>query len=149
MLSNVLLNYGTYRIVQIILEQNYDKERPLLAKVIRVYAPYWFAVVRCPPLTFRLLDLPGKKHTWKFSVPFQSKKTNEVLFEEITEEEIFEGHTIASALNFNTLGLSVSIAQSGEEQFGPVKNLSPLGDMVLPISILNDDIIFKQRENVC
>ncbi|KAE8055526.1 hypothetical protein FH972_012359 [Carpinus fangiana] len=117
------------RIVQIILEQNFDKERPLLAKVIRVYAPYWFAVVRCPPLTFRLLDLPGKKHTWKFSVPFQSKKTNEVLFEEITEEEIFEGHTIASALNFNTLGLSVSIAQSGEERFGPVKNLSPLGDM--------------------
>lgn len=149
MLSNVLLNYGTYRIVQIILEQNYDKERPLLEKIIRVYAPYWFAVVRCPPLTFRLLDLAGKKHTWKFSFPFQSKKTNEVLFEEITEEEIFEGHTIASALNFNTLGLSVSIAQSGEERFGPVKNLSPLGDMVLPISILYDDIIFKQRENVC
>lgn len=72
----------------------------------------------------------GKGHTRKISIPFQSKKNNKLILEEITEEEIHEGHTIASALNFKSLGLSVSISQSGKEQFGPVKDLSPLGDMV-------------------
>ncbi|XP_050223282.1 uncharacterized protein LOC126673249 [Mercurialis annua] len=118
------------RIVQLLLEQNYDKERPPLAKIIRVYAPYWFAIARCPPLTYRLVDLAGKKYVRKIALPFDSKKSNEVILEEITEEEIFEGHTIASALNFNMLGLSVSIAQSGQDQqFGPTTDLSPLGDM--------------------
>lgn len=111
------------RTVQIILEQNHDKG--LLEKVVRVYAPYWFATARCPPLTYRLLDMSGKKKTRKV---FQSKKNEEIL-QEITEEEIFEGHTIASGLNFKYLGLSVSINQIGKGQFGPVKDLSPLGDM--------------------
>lgn len=145
--SNLLLNHGICRVVQIILEHNCDKEQPLLAKIIRVYAPYWFAVARCPPLTFRLVDLPGRKHTRKIALPFQSKKKNEVLFEEITEEEIFGGVTIASALDFNNVGLSVSIAQSGKEQFGPVKDLSPLGDTVLPVSIFYDIIAFSS--SVC
>ncbi|KAJ0048722.1 hypothetical protein Pint_15724 [Pistacia integerrima] len=117
------------RIVQLILEQNYDKEQPLLEKMIRVYAPFWFEIARCPPLTYRLLDMTGKKHTRKIVLPFQSKKDNEVILEEITEEEIYEGCTIASTLNFKLLGLSVSIAQSGTDHFGPIKDLSPLGDM--------------------
>lgn len=71
-----------------------------------------------------------KGHTEKISFLFQSKKNNELILEEITEEEIYEGHTIASALNFKLFGLSVSISQSGKEHFGPVKDLSPLGDMV-------------------
>lgn len=95
-----------------------------------MYAPYWFEIARCPPLTCRILDITGKRHTRKFSVPFHSKKNNEAIVEEIIEEEMHEGHTIASALNFKLLGLAVSIAQSGNEQFGPVKALSPLGDMV-------------------
>jgi vacuolar protein sorting-associated protein 13A/C len=141
----VLLNYGIFRIVQVIIEQNYDQEQPLLAKIIRIYSPYWFEVARCPPLTIRLLDLSGKKDTRKFALPFQSKKKNEALFEEITEEEIIGGRTLASALNFKMLGLSVSIAQSGQEQFGPVEDLSPLGDLVFPISILYDVIIFQAK----
>ncbi|XP_065619172.1 uncharacterized protein LOC112023786 [Quercus suber] len=116
------------RIVQVILEKNYDQEQPLLAKIVRVYAPYWFEVARCPPLTFRLLDLSGKKDT-RIGLHFLSKKRNEVLLEEITEEEIIEGCTLAPALNFNMLGLAVSISQSGQEHFGPVEDLSPLGDM--------------------
>ncbi|BFG31191.1 hypothetical protein CerSpe_174650 [Prunus speciosa] len=117
------------RIVQIILEQNSNQERPLQAKLVRVYAPYWYSIARCPPLTFRLLDIKGKKHTRKVGGPLESKKNNEAILEEITEEEIYEGHTIASALTFKMLGLAVSIDQSGTEQFGPVKDLSPLGDM--------------------
>ncbi|KAK9266873.1 hypothetical protein L1049_027132 [Liquidambar formosana] len=117
------------RVVQIILEQSHDKERPIPAKIIRVYAPYWFATTRCPPLTYRLLDMPGRKETRKIALPFQSKRNNEVIFEEITEEEIYDGYTIVSALNFKLLGLTVAITQSGEEKFGPVKDLSPLGDM--------------------
>ncbi|EEF45057.1 vacuolar protein sorting-associated protein, putative [Ricinus communis] len=124
--------FSKYRklIVQLILEQNYDNERPLLTKIIRVYAPYWLSVARCPPLSYRLVDLARKKHARRIAPSFESKNSNEVILEEITEEEIFEGYTIASALNFNMLGLSVSIAQSGVDQhFGPVTDLSPLGDM--------------------
>ncbi|PON47154.1 Vacuolar protein sorting-associated protein, partial [Parasponia andersonii] len=117
------------RIVQIILEQNFDKEHLLHAKIVRVYAPYWFEIARCPSLTCRLIDITGKSHTRKFSVPFHSKKNNEVIVGEIVEEEMHEGHTIASALKFKLLGLAVSISQSGKDHFGPVKDLSPLGDM--------------------
>ncbi|XP_052211647.1 uncharacterized protein LOC127814276 isoform X2 [Diospyros lotus] len=119
----------TGRVVQIILEENQSKDNPLLAKIIRVYSPYWFVIARCPPLTFRLLDVTGRKHTKKINFPFPLGKKNEVILEEITEEEIYEGHTIASALNFKSMGLSVSVTQSGKELFGPVKDLSPLGDM--------------------
>lgn len=127
----MLANDGMCRIVQLILEQNYDKEHPLLAKTIKVYAPYWFSIARCPPLTLKLVDLVGKKHSQKIALPFQSKKINEEIIGEITEEEIYEGYTVASSLIFNLLGLSVSITQSGQEQhFGPVKDLSALGDMV-------------------
>ncbi|WCJ20748.1 hypothetical protein M5689_002962 [Euphorbia peplus] len=118
------------RIVQLILEQNYEKEQLLLAKTIRVYAPYWFSIARCPPLIYRLVDLTGRKNVRKIALPFESKRSSEVILGEITEEEIHEGYTIASALNFNFLGLSVSIAQNGEGQhFEPVSDLSSLGDM--------------------
>lgn len=123
-------NYDDFcRIAQIILEQTFDKERPLQAKTFRVYAPYWFTIARCPPLTCRLLDITGKGQKRKFNV-FHSKKNTEVILGDITEEELYEGHTIASALNFRSMGLAVSIAQSGKDQFGPVKDLSSLGDMV-------------------
>lgn len=123
------------RVIQIILEQNYDKERPLLAKTIRVYAPYWLGAARCPPLTFRILDMSGKGRMPKVASQSQSNKKNGLILEEITEEEIYDGYTIASALNFNMLALSVAIAQSGNEHFGPVQDLSPLGDMVMSIFI--------------
>lgn len=132
--SDMPQNPGLCRIVQLILEQNYDMEHQLLAKAIRVYAPYWFEIARCPPLIFRLLDI-GKKHTRKIAFPYQSKENSRVICEEIKEEEIYEGHTIASALNFNLLGLSVSISQAGNNRFGPIKDLSPLGDMVHVTSI--------------
>ncbi|KAK7307747.1 hypothetical protein VNO77_41077 [Canavalia gladiata] len=117
------------RVIQIILEQNYDKEHTLLAKTIRVYAPYWLEVARCPPLTFRILDMSGKRHVPKIAAQFQTNKKNGLILEEITEEEIYDGYTMASALNFNMLALSVAIAESGNEHFGPVKDLAPLGDM--------------------
>ncbi|CAK8539544.1 unnamed protein product [Lathyrus sativus] len=108
------------RVIQIILEQNYDKECALLAKTIRVYAPYWLGVARCPPLTFRILETSAKK---------RMPKKNGSVFEEITDEEIYDDHTLVSALNFNMLALSVAIAQLGTEQFGPVKSLASLGDL--------------------
>lgn len=125
----ILLNYAS-RIAQVILEQNYDEQQKVLSKMIRVYAPFWFSIARCPSLTLRLLDLSGKKQTRKVGLPFRSKKNDEVVLEEITEEEIYEGHTIASTLNFKLLGMSVSISQFGNQQHGPAKDLSALGDMV-------------------
>lgn len=117
------------RIVQIIIEQNNTSEVPLQAKIIKVYSPYWLGVARCPALSFRLVDVDARKLK-KNPLSFHTKRIKEVILEEITDEEIHEGYTIASALNFNSLGLSASIGQSGEEHFGPVKDLSPLGDMV-------------------
>ncbi|XP_060207492.1 uncharacterized protein LOC132635217 [Lycium barbarum] len=116
------------RIVQVIAEHTHTHERPLQAKITKVYAPFWLSVARCPPITFRLIDLSGRK-TKKIALPLLSKRNNDPVLEEISEEEIDEGNTIASALNFKLLGLSASINLSSEENFGPVKDLSPLGDM--------------------
>jgi vacuolar protein sorting-associated protein 13A/C len=120
-----------HRVIQIILEQNYDKERTLLAKTIRVYAPYWLGVARCPPLTFRILETSPKRRMPKIAAQFQTNKKNGSILEEITDEEIYDGHTIVSALNFNMLALSVAVSQLGNEHFGPVKDLASLGDMVM------------------
>ncbi|XP_047340404.1 uncharacterized protein LOC124943990 [Impatiens glandulifera] len=117
------------RVVQIILEQNDNKERPPLAKIIRVYSPYWITVAQCPPLTFRLLELSITREAHKTAFPFKSRKKNEVLVEEITDEEMCDGCSIASALDFTSLGLSMSIKQSSGDSFGPIKDLSPLADM--------------------
>ncbi|KAK7309084.1 hypothetical protein RJT34_05549 [Clitoria ternatea] len=117
------------RVIQIILEQNYDKQKALLAKTIKVYAPYWLEVARCPPLTFRILNMSGKRHMPKISSQFKTNKKSGLVLEEITEEEIYNSYTIASALNFNMLALSVAVAQSGNEHFGSAEVLAPLGDM--------------------
>lgn len=115
------------RIVQLILEQNSDKERPLAAKVVRVYAPYWFSIAKCPPLTFRIIDVDGKKYkNTPYLLHYGKKK--EVTYQEISHEEFSGGYTIVSALNFNSMGISASL--SGEDKFGPVNGLSSLGDMV-------------------
>ncbi|KAK8614167.1 hypothetical protein V6N13_122539 [Hibiscus sabdariffa] len=117
------------RIVQLIIEHNSDKEQTILSKIIRVYAPYWFSVSRCPPLTYRLVDMGGKKRTRKIELPFRDKKENTGIIEEITDEEMYSGHTIASSLNFNLFGLCVAITESSNEHFGPAKDLSPLANM--------------------
>ncbi|CAH9120085.1 unnamed protein product [Cuscuta europaea] len=116
------------RIVQIILEHSLADERPFQAKVIKVYSPYWIAIRGCQPLTLRFIDLEVKKSR-KVSLPFQSKSNSEVTLEEITDEEIHDGYTIASALNFKKLGIAASISRSGEEHFGRVSSLSPLSEM--------------------
>ncbi|KAL3619418.1 hypothetical protein CASFOL_036988 [Castilleja foliolosa] len=116
------------RIVQIILEHNHTNESSLQPRIIKVYSPYWFGIARCPPLAFKLVDISAGRSK-KNPLSFQTKRVKEVVLEEITEEEMREGYTIASALNFKSLGLAASIGQSGGEQFGPVKDLSPLGDM--------------------
>ncbi|KAL8266737.1 hypothetical protein R6Q59_004081 [Mikania micrantha] len=117
------------RVVHVILEQNFDIERPLAPKILRIYSPYWLAVARCPPLAFRLVDISSKKSRPKVSIPFKSKKVNELIIEEITEEEFHDGYTIASALNFKLLGMSASISDNGNDHFGDVKDLSALGEM--------------------
>lgn len=123
------------RIVPIILEQNHNNENPVLEKIIRVYSSNWFSIERCPPLTLRIHDI-SRKSTRRLSVPFQSKNNNEAMLQEITEEEINGGYTIVSTLNFKLLGLSAAISQPGLEQFGPVTDLAPLGDMVLYIAFM-------------
>ncbi|KAK9094958.1 hypothetical protein Scep_026427 [Stephania cephalantha] len=116
------------RTVQVILEQNQDKAQRLLARVVRVYVPYWIASARCPPLTCRLVEFASRR---KASLPlsFPSRQRSEVLVEEITEAELLEGCTIDSILNFKLMGMSISIDKSSKKFYGPIQDLSPLGDM--------------------
>lgn len=115
--------------------------------MIKIYAPIWFSIARDISLTLRLLDLPGNKKTKKVGLPFRNKKNDEVVPLEITEEDIYEGHTIASTMNFKLLGLSVSLSQSGNQQYGPAKDLSALGDMVsCMLFYLFDRLVFSKIE---
>ncbi|ONK73416.1 uncharacterized protein A4U43_C04F31270 [Asparagus officinalis] len=123
-----LRNSFSGRIVQIILEQNYDKEC-LISRAVRIHVPYWIASARCPPLKYNLLNLSGRNEKKHFSVPFRSTMKAEKIFLQITQEEMVEGYTIASALTFKFLGISASLAEPGKELFGPVRDLSALGDM--------------------
>lgn len=136
------------RVAQITLEQTYDDQQKVLTKMIRIYAPFWFSIARCPSLTLRLLDLPGNKKTKKFGLPFRNKKNDEVV-REITEEDIYEGHTIASTLNFKLMGMSVSISQFGNQQHGPAKDLSALGDMVSCMLFYLFDRLVSSKIELC
>lgn len=100
---------------------------------MRVYAPFWFSIARCPALKFRIVSKEGKRQAQKI-LPFKSRQNDEEIPDEITGEEFYEGYTIASTLNFKFLGLSVSIDNSGKDVFGPPQDLSPLGDMVISLS---------------
>lgn len=110
--------------------------------MIRVYAPYWFASARCPPLAYRLVDISGRERKRNFFLPFQSNLSNEKVLRQITEEEVLEGYTIDSALDLRVLGLSVSISRNGKEHFGPIMDLSPLGGMVGSIVNLDSYFLF-------
>ncbi|KMT11750.1 hypothetical protein BVRB_5g105600 [Beta vulgaris subsp. vulgaris] len=116
------------RTVQVVLEQHQGKEQSAVPKAVRIYAPYWFAVARCPPVTFRLVDRTDKKSE-KVSSPLKSRNNKPEISGQITEDEFQEGCTIASSLNFKLVGIQASISHHGEDSFGPVKDLSPLGDM--------------------
>ncbi|KNA21084.1 hypothetical protein SOVF_046540 [Spinacia oleracea] len=126
-----LKNLISGRIVQVILEQFLGKEQTAMPKSVRIYAPYWFSVSRCPPLTFRLVDTVDKK-----AEKLKSRTSNSEISGKITEDELQEGCTIASSLNFKSVGLQASIAHdgastshAGDDFFGAIKDLSPLGDM--------------------
>ncbi|XP_039123130.1 uncharacterized protein LOC120259563 isoform X5 [Dioscorea cayenensis subsp. rotundata] len=123
-----LQNSFSERIVQIIVEENFEKKH-LIAKVIKIYVPFWIASARCPPLIYRFIDMPGKRMRRHFPVPFRANEGNEKVRWQIVKDELVGGFTIVSALNFRHLGFSASISQPGKEQFGPAKDLTPLCDM--------------------
>lgn len=124
---NVLKHH--YRIVQITLEHNYDKDCPV-SKVIRIYVPYWISCARLPPLSLCVMDISGKERT-RFPRMSQTAKRTEKTLWKITPDEMVDGYTIASVLGFQGLGMSAAIITQGQESFGPVKELTPLGDMVI------------------
>ncbi|PNT67927.1 hypothetical protein BRADI_3g33740v3 [Brachypodium distachyon] len=127
------------RIVQIILEQSSDKDY-LMAKVIRIYVPYWISFARLPPVTLQFIDTTGKKDKKRYIARPRAERNDKLLYN-INHEELVEGYTIASGLNFKGLGLSARVCRHGEGQFGAVKFLSPLGDMdgAVDISAYDND----------
>ncbi|KAL6642664.1 hypothetical protein ACP70R_020845 [Stipagrostis hirtigluma subsp. patula] len=127
------------RIVQILLEQSSDNDY-LMARVIRIYVPYWISFARLPPLTLRLIDISGKKDKRRFLARSSLERSEKLLYD-IKHDELVDGYTIASGLNFKGLGLSSSVSRHGGGQFGPVKELSPLGDMdgAVDLSAYDDD----------
>lgn len=126
---------GICRVVDLVLEQNFENERPLAPKILRVYSPYWLTIARCPPLTLRLVDMSSKNIKSNVFSHFKKKKVDEVVLEEITDEEFHGGYTIASALNFKLLGISASISDNGNDHFGKAQDLTALGDMVIILFI--------------
>lgn len=112
------------------MDQNYENESPV-SRAVRVYVPYWIATARCPPLKYYVIDISGSKEKARFSIPFRSTTKTEKIVFQIAEEEMACGYTIAAAMNFKHLGISASIARAGKEYFGPVQDLSALGDMVI------------------
>ncbi|WVZ57683.1 hypothetical protein U9M48_008037 [Paspalum notatum var. saurae] len=126
------------RIVQILLEQSSDSDY-LMARLIRVYVPYWISFARLPPLTLRLIDISGRKEKRRLLARSHLERSEKHLYD-IKHDELVEGYTIASGLNFKGLGLSSSIGGHGG-RFGPVKELTPLGDMdgAVDLSAYDDD----------
>jgi vacuolar protein sorting-associated protein 13A/C len=98
-----------------------------MARVIRIYVPYWISFARLPPLTLRLIDISGKKEKKRLLARSHLERSEKHLYD-IKHDELVEGYTIASGLNFKGLGLLSSVG--GQGQFGAVKELTPLGDMV-------------------
>ncbi|PKA53298.1 hypothetical protein AXF42_Ash010028 [Apostasia shenzhenica] len=123
-----LRNSSSGRIVMIILEQNFDKDH-LIARTVRIYVPYWIASARCPPLIYKFTEQITRREKKRFSILSNSNVRPEKILSQITDEEMSSGYTIASALNFKYLGLSVSLRNPGKVQYGPIKDLSPLCDM--------------------
>ncbi|XP_073000916.1 uncharacterized protein [Typha latifolia] len=123
-----LRNSISGRIVQVILEQNYDKDR-LVARTIRICVPFWISSSRCPPLIYRVVDMSGKREGRHSRISIHSDIRSEKILWQVTQEEMVGGYSIASGLNFKTLGISASISKHGKECFGPVRELAPLGDM--------------------
>lgn len=114
------------RVVQILLEQSSDSDY-LMARLIRIYVPYWISFSRLPPLTLRLIDISGRKEKRRLLSRSHLERGEKQLYD-IKHDELVEGYTIASGLNFKGLGLLSSVGHGG--RFGSVKELSPLGDMV-------------------
>ncbi|XP_062205491.1 uncharacterized protein LOC133907454 isoform X2 [Phragmites australis] len=126
------------RIVQILLEQSSDNDY-LMARVIRIYVPYWISFARLPPLTLRLIDVSGRKDKRRFLARPHLERSEKLLYD-IKHDELVDGYTIASGLSFKGLGLSSSVGRHGG-RFGSVKELSPLGDMdgLVDLSAYDDD----------
>jgi len=99
-----------------------------MARVIRIYVPYWISFARLPPLTLRFIDTSGKKEKKRILARSHLERSEKHLYD-IKHDELVEGYTIASGLNFKGLGLLSCVGGHGG-RFGSVKELSPLGDMV-------------------
>lgn len=125
------------RVVQILLEQSSDSDY-LMARLIRIYVPYWISFSRLPPLTLRLIDISGRKEKRRLLSRSHLERGEKQLYD-IKHDELVEGYTIASGLNFKGLGLLSSVGHGG--RFGSVKELSPLGDMdgAVDLSAYDDD----------
>lgn len=80
------------------------------------------------------MDISGKEKT-RFPRMSPSAKKTEKNNWKVTPDEMVDGYTIASVLGFKGLGMSASIVTQGQETFGPVKELMPLGDMVFLFSL--------------
>ncbi|XP_073352999.1 uncharacterized protein [Aegilops tauschii subsp. strangulata] len=114
------------RVVQIMLEQSSDKDY-LMARVIRIYVPYWISFARLPPLTLQFVDITGRRDKRRYLARPRAEKSDKLLYG-IGHEELVDGYTIASGLNFKGLGLSACVSRNGQ-QLGALKELSPLADM--------------------
>lgn len=74
------------------------------------------------------MDISKRRERKLFTLA-SNQETEKVILQ-ITEEEMIEGDTISAPLKFQRLGLCLSLGTPDRENFGPIKDLLPLSDMV-------------------
>lgn len=118
-----LKNSYSGRMVQVILEHNKDG-KDTVAKILRIYTPYWLECVRCPPLQLRLVRMePTRK------LISSTTANNEKILEQINQEEMQAGCTVISTFDPKSMGLSIALSDSPSLCFSPATALSPLTDL--------------------
>lgn len=118
-----LKNSYSSRMVQVILEHNKDG-KDTVAKILRIYTPYWLECLRCPPLQLRLIGMDQMRRL------ISSINTgNGKILEQINQEELQTGCTIISTFDPKSMGLSITLSDSGNLCFSRTMALSPLSDL--------------------
>lgn len=119
----ILKNSYSGRMVQVILEHNKDG-KDTVAKILKIYTPYWLECVRCPPLQLRLV---GMDHTRRLKSSINTG--NEKILEQINQDELQAGCTIISTFDPKSMELSIALSDSGKLCFSHAMALSPLSDL--------------------
>ncbi|KAL2636221.1 hypothetical protein R1flu_007700 [Riccia fluitans] len=127
-------NSKTTRSVDVMIEHDFEV-KGIAAKLIKMYVPCWVDSAKCPPLHLRLADIQHNAQSKLIKETEQEHRTllNEGLLmgkvkEQINHDEMINNQTVLSDIDLSTTGLSVAVASSYPDTFGPVSLLNALNN---------------------